>query len=363
MVRMDRVMRRTKWVVVAAVCVVLGPGCGLIADPDRRKVAKIDDRYITRADLYDVIRKLPDDERPLIQTKGDLLAALEAYISRELKTQEAERLLAEGKIHIPREQAVLFYDRMHPEQLMKVANPEEYSLTEHDLRFARDQREIGIDRELKRLEGERAILYLVEEGVTTGLLEVTDEEYAREYELRQFELTHPERSTVRGIYFPVDLEDAGALVTEARSRLAAGEELEAVIAAYADKGGVVLETRIVDDRQTERKFASFWEKAHGAEAGSVVGPVYIRGWEKLEQDIRGTMQKHQLPDAFFVCKVLDHTPKTPKSLEEAKIDLQVTILYAKVMDRLRDQHGVEIYEENLPDPSVYDDTQSMMRVR
>lgn len=363
MVRVGRLMRWTEFVAVVVVCVVVGSGCGMIADPGRRKVAKIDDRYITRDDLFEVIRKLPDDERPVIQTKGDLLGALEDYINRELKAQQAERLVGEGKVHVPRDRAAYVYDMTHPESLMKISNPEDYSLTQNDLRFARDQREIGIDRELKRLQGERAILYLVEEGVTTGILEVSDEEYAEEYELRRFELMHPERATVRGLYFPVEREDAGASVAEARARLAAGEDVEAIIAALADKGGNVLETRIVNDPQTAQKFGVFWEKASGAEAGSVVGPVFIRGWEKLEQDIRGTVKRQQLPDAYFVCKVLEHTPETPKTLEEAKVDLQITILYAKVMDRLRDQHGVEIYEDALPDPSIYDDAQPMVRTR
>ena len=75
----------------------LAMGCGMIADKDRIKVAKINDRYITRGDLYKVIREMPDAERD-IRTKGDMLRVLNRHIDELIKlplSQEVEREVQE----------------------------------------------------------------------------------------------------------------------------------------------------------------------------------------------------------------------------------------------------------------------------
>src|SRR6056297_564145 len=42
-------------------------GCGSIADKDRIRVARLDDTYITRGDLKELISDMPDKERPNIR--------------------------------------------------------------------------------------------------------------------------------------------------------------------------------------------------------------------------------------------------------------------------------------------------------
>jgi hypothetical protein len=52
--------------------------------------------------------------------------------------------------------------------------------------------------------------------------------------------------------------------------------------------------------------------------------------------------------------MLDRVEEIPKTLEEAKPDLIDNLLYAKVMQQLRQKAGVQIFEAKLPDPSMYD---------
>ena len=80
-------------------------GCGQITDKDRIRIAKIGDRYITRGDLYKIIRDMPDTERPLIRTQSDLLRVLNTHIDSRIKLPLGKKLAAEGKVSVDREQA------------------------------------------------------------------------------------------------------------------------------------------------------------------------------------------------------------------------------------------------------------------
>jgi hypothetical protein len=339
---------------VVAFCTWLGLGCGVIADKGRIKIAKIADKYIARDDLNKAIRAMPSDERPTIQTQGDVLKALNDHIDRQIKQREATRLEAEGKIHVPRELAAMRFDMRHPEWSTKIAHPEDYALTATDLDYWKEERELGIDREHRKLLGEQAIIYLIGEALKDRVMSISEEEYEREYAMQKYDLKNPEEATVRGLYFPDQTPGALESAVQAMARLQTGEGIDILAREYGDTGAGVLETRIVHDPQLGVRFQTFWEKASGAEPGSVVGPVFINGWVKEEMDIQGKVVREQLPNAFFVCTVLDRKPETPKTLEEAKRDLQPGLLYAKMMARLRDQHGVEIYEDKLPDPGMYD---------
>ena len=60
-----------------------------------------------------------------------------------------------------------------------------------------------------------------------------------------------------------------------------------------------------------------------------------------------------MPAAYLVLQVLDHRPETQLTLQEAKPQLVTTIAFAKMMDLLREENGVEIYDDKLPDPSMF----------
>ncbi|MBN2309469.1 MAG: peptidyl-prolyl cis-trans isomerase [Candidatus Hydrogenedentes bacterium] len=347
-------LSRASVFLILGVVGVLSAGCGLIADKDRIRIAKINDRYVTRGELSRVIREMPADERPRIVTQGDVLNALQNYIDHLVKQAAAAELKGEGKIHVPREDAAMLFDMRHPEYRVKVTNPQDYNLTQSDLQFWEQEREIGIDRVVKQILGEQAVAYLIREALNDGVLTITDEEYEKEYELRRFDLKNYERVTVRGVYFPEGHPEATSLAADAVKRMKSGETPEDVASQYTEAGAGILETQVVNDPRLAAKFGPFWEQASGADKDSVVGPVFIRGWVKQEMTIQGEVTQQQLPNAYFVCVVLNRTPETPKTLEQAKKDLQPSILYAKMMERLREQSRVEIYEDKLPDPSMYD---------
>jgi hypothetical protein len=59
-----------------------------------------------------------------------------------------------------------------------------------------------------------------------------------------------------------------------------------------------------------------------------------------------------MPAAYLVFEVLDHRPESALPLEQAKAKLAAPILVAKMMQQLRDDNDVEIYEKQLPDPAL-----------
>ena len=90
---------------VIAVFFLLFAGCGQITDKDRIKVAKIGDKYITRGEIFRIIRDMPDTQRPMIRNRSDLLRVLNQYIDSRIKLPLGQHLAEEGKIEVPREVA------------------------------------------------------------------------------------------------------------------------------------------------------------------------------------------------------------------------------------------------------------------
>ncbi len=65
-----------------------------------------------------------------------------------------------------------------------------------------------------------------------------------------------------------------------------------------------------------------------------------------------------VPAAFLALEVLDHQPAASRSLEQVLSrqdtaqDLLSPLLYAQMIEHLREVQGVEIYEEQLPDVTM-----------
>jgi len=345
---------RPRFAVVLMAVPVLA-GCGLLADKDRIKIARIDDKHITRGDLEKAIREMPSDERHIIRTKGDILNALQEHLDSLLKDIYTNQLLAEEKIHVPREAATARFLAAHPEfaaelsaeQLKEIGGGADQS-------FWEEEREARVDRELRKMQREYAIAYLINEAVQNGTMPITEEEYAAEYELRKEQLFFPERVEFSGVYFPDTGELARTDAVEALKRLRSGEAVDDVAKAYVAKGAGVLRTAIENDPRLGGRYVSFWQQASGAQDGSVVGPIYIQGWERVGRNIQGQVVRELLPQAYLACVIEKRTPPIQKTLEEAKEDLMAPLLYAKMMAELRVKHGVEVYEDKLPDPSIYE---------
>ena len=337
-------------------------GCGYIADKDRIRIATMDGKPITRGDLNKILHDMAPDARPTIRTRGDLLKALQNSIDSRLKRSLADSLKEQGKIHVPRELAERFCLVKHPEQYGMMTNPEDYNLTQRDLDFMKQERELGVDEELKALEDEQAVMFRIDEAMKSGLIQITDEEFQREYETRKGDLKHYEKVSFRGVYLPSASPEASAAAAAIVRRLNMGESVDDVAKAYASAQADILEATLENDPKN-RKFAGFWQQAAETQPGAVVGPVVIQGWERGRLDAQGQRVMERIPDSLLVAQIVDEVPEKQKTLEESKPDLTPLILYAKVMDQLRKEHGVSIFEDKLPDPSMYDTSSTSVVVR
>lgn len=334
-------------------CCVLS--CGYIYNKDRIRIATLNGKPITRGDFDKVIRDMAPDQRPMIRTKGDVRRALENYLDEQVRNINADRLLAQNKIHVPRELAENLYRYQHPEAFIEISNPEDYNLNQRDLEYMKEEREIKIDELLKKLQAEAGIQYRIEQAMKEGLMSISDEEYQREYELRATTLKHFERIAFTGLLIPGESSEARSAGIAAKQKLAAGVAPEDLAAEFASLGAQVLESELENDPQ-KVKYKSFWEQAEGRNVGEVIGPMYIQGWVAVETDAIGRSTQKPYPDGILVAVVTGRTDESPKSLEESKPDLQYNILYTKIMDQLRSENGVQIFEDKLPDPGMYDTT-------
>ena len=342
-------------------------GCMWIADKGRIKVAEIDGKGITRDDLDQVIRDKETDEKPIIESRGDLLRVLEEHIDYTLKQNLAKEFADEGKLNLPREMAARQLDMEKPDFVRSIQNAQEIGLSPGDITYLEQEREIQIDKVHERLMGEAALGLWAQEALADGILAITDDDYAKEFEWSKNELRKAEQTRFEGIFFPIagTVEGAQQALSKAQEvigRLKQGENFDDVAAEKAASNeGFVFRTELPNN-PSQFKFRSFWEQAEGQGAGSIVGPVPISGWEQTRQDPGGNVVSQPIPDSYLVAHVLENTPQRPLTLEEAKEPMSGPIIYAKSIAKLREIHKVQIYEDKLKDPSIYQrDRGGMMR--
>ena len=92
----------------AALCALAAislSSCFGIIDKDRRKIAMLNGKAITRGDFNKVLRDMSPETRPNIRTKGDVRSALQNYLDKEVRKKNAEDLVAATRITIPRQKA------------------------------------------------------------------------------------------------------------------------------------------------------------------------------------------------------------------------------------------------------------------
>lgn len=342
-------------------------GCMWIADKGRIKVAEIDGKGITRDDLDQVIREKDTAEKPIIESRGDLLRVLEEYVDYTLKQNLAKQFADAGKLDLPREMAARQLDMEKPDFVRSIQNAQEMGLSPADITYVEQEREIQIDKMHERLMGEAALSLWAQEALADGTLEITEEDYEKEFEWSKNELRAAEKTRFEGIFFPIagTAEGAQQALTKAQEvigRLKQGENFDDVAAEKAaNNEGFVIRTELANN-PAQFKFRSFWEQAEGQGVGAIVGPVPIRGWEQTRRDSEGNVVNQPIPDSYLVAHVLENTPLRPLTLEEAKEPMSGPIIYAKAIAKLRELHKVKIYEDKLKDPSIYQrDRGGMMR--
>lgn len=339
-------------------------GCGFIADKDRIKVAKIGDRYITRGDLAKLIWEMPDDERPNIRNKGDLLRVLDGYINAQLQArvvEEVEReLAAQGKELVSRDMAKQLYFQQHAEdrygQIYRCPNAEAIGMSDLQLEMLKEEIDLGIDRVYDKLRGDAAITYLAFKAYAKGELPIAEEEFQQEYNLRKDKLKRLEWMRFRAIRFPERMPGSAAEAAHVRKRLDAGESFDVLAEEYGEKNPEFVLTSEIENNPGLIKFTGFWSAASGCKKGDIIGPVYLPEYQIMAEGGAGPATVKNMPAAYLVLEVLEHTPEATLSLEEAQGEMPrvliAPILVAKTMQQLRQDNGVEIYEDKLPDPAL-----------
>lgn len=345
---------RSPWTKVTSILVLAGliAACGSIVDKDRIRIAKIGDSYITRGDLYRHIRRMAPGERPHINTRGDLLTVLESYIDQELQKRVVADMLTEGKLATPpHEQIAQVFDAQHPEYSLIPENPEQFGMTQADVEAIQHRRERGIEELKQQYLRQTAVAQAVQEAAQSGAITVSEEEYQEEYELRKHELYKPERAAFRALVFPAQSPEAGPDSAEARKRLVRSEPWDEVAQSFVEaRKAIPLQTTLADTGQ--RKFYTFWEQASGTQKGRILGPIIIEDWEMTIPGAEMQAQRASLT-GYLVAEILEITPPEQMTLEEAKPHLAPALYYIEFMRGLRDELDVEIYEEHLPEPSLF----------
>jgi hypothetical protein len=325
--------------------------CGMIADKDRIKVAKVGEEYFTRGDLSDAIRDMPAEERPNIRTKGDLRVALSEIIDEHIKQGQAAALKDQGKIAVTRQEAELQYVMRYPEKFQEFRQMQSV-LAEDQMKVYEEERELGIDREEERLYGDRALMFLINDAMQNNTLVVSDEQYEEQYELRKGQMYTFEQVAIKGVYLPIDThKDVYEEAEIVRQKLLDGADPKTIAESYNRDQAGYLEVGLVN-QGSDPKFTMFWQQASQSEEGDIFSS-YIPGWQR-NITVAGEKQTVPIPNSQLVSRVVQYIPARQKTLEEAKPELRSSILFAEIMERLRKQAGVEFYDDKLPDPGMYD---------
>lgn len=363
------------FVSILLVSVLICGGCGQITEKDNIRIARMDGKYITRGELFKLLREMDDKDRPKIRNKGDLLRVLNQYIDDRIKIPLGKELATENKISVPRESAREQFFRQSgddEEQLRSIWQMEVpeggkttplmdvYNLTPASLQAMKSVVETGTDKALRKMLGEQAVAYLAMEDFKAGKLTLNEDDLKREYDLRANEFKKLEWMRFAAVRFPTDSADALAQAAQVRARIDAGENFDDIYKEYAEKSReerglpYIIQSEIENNPNLAR-FRGFWQAASGAEPGTIIGPMYLPQYQQIVQDAQGRTATVNMPDAYLVLKVLEIHPETAFSLEEARMLLAPSLLVAEKMKQLRAEHGVEIYENKLPDPSLFRD--------
>ena len=341
---------------------VIATGCGMIADKDRIIIATLDGNNITRGDFAKILRDMTDEDRPLIQNKNDFLNALNDYIDDEVKAGLATKLHAEKKISVPREVSRAAYFEAFPDYrtIYEARNSneslaEDLGITEGDLVAVRAEIEFGIDDIEEKLLREEAVRYTVNAAVREGSLTINDEEFQREFESVGTDIRRLETIEFQAILIPEMQPEALREAGDIRRRLTSGEPFESIAEKYRSQNPRYILESVLQNDPTSTKFRAIWEAVSSRGEGDIVGPTFLPSFEQVSEGPTGRTQSRALPDSYIVMKILNHMPESEMTWEEARPDLTPGLRVRKTLDRLREEHGVQVFEKNLPDPSGFGD--------
>lgn len=344
-------------------------GCGKLVDKNNLRVAVMDGQPITRGDLYNYIRSFPENERPQIQNQGDLLQVLNRIIDERIKADLVATQGGSFPEGITREQArEEFFKSLGDEQEqyravwgMEVpadgqATPlmQVYGLTAEGMQGMKQHIEQRTDEIYKRARGEEVLGMLAAVALQKGELQLDQKALELEYKFRQNQLKRPERVTITALRFPAT-PDGAAAAAGARKRMDAGENFDNLVAEFRAKDPSSVFQGGLQNDQRNQDFNSFWAQAAGASVGIVLGPLFLPQTSQVATTPDGKQQNVTVPPSYLVCRVDAREEERALTLDEAKRIIGPPLVVAEMMKRLRAQHGVEIYEENLSSPGDFQD--------
>ena len=329
-------------------------GCYMIADPDRKIVATYQGEEIQRGDLRDIIREMPDEERPLIQSRDDLLDTLNHHLNSLILAAEARELRIDEKITVDRAQARAIYLTKHPEYatIEHATDPTGIGISKAELIALQAEMGFGIDDIEAELYQVAALDYLTQEYVRTEKPKISDADFEKAYEENRDALMTLEVVEFYGVRFPI-APGAQEEAIRARKSIDDGVPFDSVLERYLNINQQLGISAALENNPTNPKFVRFWHTVTGAKPGDIFGPVYLESYDQLVQGPDGQPVAQPQPQAWVVIKIDKVHPARQKTLEEAKAELAMPILRDKVMDKLRQQYGVEVFPEELWRPEGY----------
>lgn len=338
-------------------------GCGEIINTDRHVVATLNGKNITRGELESHIYDMPDDERPIIRSKRDYLRVLNQYIDRKIKIPLGQQMANDGQITIDRELArEQFFKSSGDEEeqyrhmwSIPVPKPGEeselmkvYNLTAEDISRMKEVIELETDQIVETMQGEAAVQRLAGEAFQAGELTLDPEALRLEYEVQKDQLKTFEGITFLGLQFQAADPQSSAEATKVRERLDNGEDFDAVLNEYLARDSRLGIESEIENNPSVTRFQTFWEQTSGAKEGAIVGPIYMPEYTRMRPANNGQMVQEAVPASYLVFRVTEHREARTLTIEEATPVLARPIAYAAMMEKLREQHGVEIFEDKLP---------------
>jgi hypothetical protein len=234
-------------------------------------------------------------------------------------------------------------------ELMKV-----YNLSAQEFKSMKDIIEQETDQVVETMQGEEAVAYRAAKAFQAKELVLDEEALKMEYELNKENFRSLESMTILGLQFPTAQPGSSAEASKVRERLNAGEKFDDILNEYLQKDiRYGIESTIENNPNLER-FKGFWLQASGAAVGDVLGPTYMPDYGRVRKDPNGNPVQETVPECWIVFKVLEVKPAQVLSFEEARPYVAVPVAYVAMMEKLREEHGVEIYDDKLKDPDGAD---------
>jgi hypothetical protein len=362
-----------KVMALAMMSAIFFSACGAIIDKNRIVIAKLGDESFTRGDLYALLRRMSDTDRPRIRNKGDLMRVLSNHIDDKVRKTLAERVAKkEGvfidiadKIYVPmgvaRDQyiatagdeasmAKMILTAPLPNAGEETPMMREFGMDHVQWRGRRDYYEIQVENLRDKLQGDIALQYLAELDARDGKLTIDPAALEREYSVRKDSLRTLEQLAFFAIEFPASTPDATERAAKVRARIDAGEAFDTVAAEFQAKDPNSVSNSAIENNPSLEKFRTFWMLASGAEPGAVLGPVFLPSSGRVRVDAQGKPVQYMAPDSYLVLKVLEHQPERTLTLQEAEPQISPGLRYTAKMKLLWQELGMEIYEDKVPDP-------------